>query len=278
MSYETAQRDDALQLEALLFAREYLYTMFAKLLGGTPNAELLDCLLGPTMQDAVEEYADDDETMRGLLAFLRELGEADRENLLDQVKDEYTRVLIGPGALPASPYESPYTGAHDESLFQENTLVVRRCYHAAGLRAKREMAVPDDHVALMCAFMAFQARASRPALRNGDAPKLATQLREQSAFAERHLGEWLGIYATAVRNSKAGSRAVLYPQMLEALAAFAKCDAVFLKEAAFWAEGCESMQPVPEPSELAAASEGLERLRALRLFGLEDNELVSSRD
>ena len=72
MMEDAAMRQDALQLEALLVSREYLYTLFHKLLGGTPDAELLEVLLGDATADVVEEYAGDNATLRGLCAFLRE--------------------------------------------------------------------------------------------------------------------------------------------------------------------------------------------------------------
>ncbi|MDO4891485.1 MAG: molecular chaperone TorD family protein, partial [Coriobacteriaceae bacterium] len=128
---------DALQLEALLVSRAYLYTLFNKLFGGTPDAELLDVLLGQTTADVLEEFSANSPELRAFAAMLAEKRGEDGDVLLDGIRDEYTRVLIGPANLPASPYESPYTGAHDMALFQENTVVVRRAYHAQGLRARR---------------------------------------------------------------------------------------------------------------------------------------------
>ena len=69
---------------------------------------------------------------------------------------------------------------------------------------------------------------------------------------------------------------MLYPQLVEALAAFADVDAVFLAEAAYWAEGEGAADALVEN----AASPGepfgaLATLEALRPFGIEDYELVS---
>jgi len=266
---------DALQLEALLVSRAYLYTLFNKLFGGTPDAELLDVLLGQTTADVLEEFSANSPELRAFAAMLAEKRGEDGDVLLDGIRDEYTRVLIGPANLPASPYESPYTGAHDMALFQENTVVVRRAYHAQGLRARREQAVPDDHVALMCAFMAALGGRSLEALRAGDYAALAEGLRAQAAFRAAHMGEWLDIYAKSVRNSKAGGKHVLYPQLIEALSAFVKADADFLAESAFWAETQAAGEATGIAPELAAAQEALEALQAVRPFGIQDNELVS---
>ena len=276
MTQDVGRSQDALQLEALLLARAHLYTLFNKLFGGTPDGDVLEALLDGATADVVEEFSGHSPQLQALREMLAQLGGRDREALLDAARDEYTRVLIGPANLPASPYESPYQGAHDMALFQENTVAVRREYHARGLRARREQAVPDDHVALMCAFMAEMGSRALEALRSGDAPALATCLRDQEAFQKAHLGTWLDVYATSVRNSKAGAQHVLYPQMIEAFAAFVKADADFLAESAFWAEAQGGLPASGVAPELAAAQEAFESLRALRPFGIQDNELVST--
>ena len=145
---------DALALEALLVSRAHLYLLFHAALGGVPTAELIEALLSQATMDAVEEYAEDNPSMAGFVRFLQDLAAQDASALLEAAADEYTRVFVGPAALPASPYESPYTGKHDMSLFQANTLVVRNIFREQGLQVRHLMRVPDDHVSLMCDFMA----------------------------------------------------------------------------------------------------------------------------
>lgn len=284
-------RAECMELESLLVARSYLYTLFHKLLGAAPDAEVLDVLLGEETADVVDEYAADDVTMSGLGRFLAECAaREDRENLLDAARDEYTRLFVGPAALPAPTWESPYrTG--EATLFQENTLAVRAAYHSHGLQPKRLQRIPDDHVALMCGFMATVTQESLAALRYGQMDTLASGLRDQLAFASAHLIGWLDRFAAAVRTS---NTAVLYPQLLEALAAFTAADATFMTEAAFWAEGlmgneaggssgvasttnrlevCSQLES-PVAAALAKVGDALAALEAARPFGIEDNELV----
>ena len=272
---ENAERtQDALQLEALLVSRAYLYTLFHKLMGGEPDEALLEALLDGTTADVVEEFAAGSEELKAFGDFLTALRVDGASDLLDRARDEYTRVFVGPAALPASPYESPYTGVHDMSLFQANTLAVRATYHAHGLRVKREQAVPDDHIALMCAFEAKLSDRALEACNAGDGAALADLLRDAGSFAEEHLASWVGIYAESVRNSKAGAAAVLYPQLLEAFAAFVRTDIVFTVEAAYWAQGNSIGSDGPAP-ELASAYAALESLAAINPFGIQDNELVN---
>ena len=273
----TLPAEDALQLEAMLFARCYWYTLFNKIFGGTPDAATIEQLTSDVARDAIEEYAEASDTMRAFLDFLQQLADQDTEGLLDAARDEYTRVFIGPGALPASPYESPYRDAHDMALFQENTLSVRKCYEIYGLRARRIQAVPDDHVALECAFMAEMSSRALGAFRTGEAHGCAKDLRNQLAFASRHLTGWLDTFATSVRNSKAGAAAICYPQLLEAVAAFVTSDIDFMSEAAYTLENLheDALAGAGVAPELASAQQALVTAQSLRPFGIEDNELVS---
>ena len=100
-------RERAAGLEELLRARAYLFELFHKLTGAAPDAEVLDALLGEATAACAGAYAEDDETMAGFARFLRELAaREDRTGLLDAARDEYTRLFVGPAALPAPVWES----------------------------------------------------------------------------------------------------------------------------------------------------------------------------
>ncbi len=259
--------NDALQLEALLAARAYLYTLFHKLFGGEPTADALDVLFGEATADAVEEFAQGCETLAGFDSFLRKLAQQNREELLDSAKDEYTRVFIGPMTLPASPYESPYR-SNEATLFQENTLVVRDAYRAEGYLPKAYQHVPDDHVALLCHFCALRAASALDAFREGNTEQAAGCLRSQNTFAREHMANWLGEYARQLRYNKT---AVLYPQLVEALAAFVTADCTFADEAAFWLEDDDAT--AGSSGEFEAFDKALDALVGLPLPYLSDNEL-----
>lgn len=272
-STPTAQ--ETLQLEALLLARDYSYTLFHKLLGTAPNAALLSALLDETTADIFSEYSEDSPELAQFAKLLASLREGDFESLLDSVRDEYTRIFVGPAMLPASPYESPYIGSHDMATFQQNTIEVRTAYREQGLQMKKLLRMPDDHVAALCNFMTQLSTRSLQTFRDGTWVKLVEDLRWQARFTQAHLANWLDEYARAVRNSKAGSQAVLYPQLLEALAAFAKIDTAFAAESSYWL----AQQETPAANgatapELAAAQQSLDALASIRPYGVEDNELT----
>ena len=269
----------------LLAARAWLYELAYKCFGGEPNEALLAEVCGSQTRAAVVAYAQDCEQMAGLAKLLDELAEQDAATLLDAARDEYTRMFEGLGALPAPPCRAPYTGSRDAALFQEVTLAVRELYRAQGLRMRREQAVPDDHVVALLDFAARQAMHLFDAFAAGDAG-FAVAARVQYEIAQGFMADWLGEYARLVRNSRVGSHAVLYPQLLEAVDAFTQVDCVFLGEVAYWFEqqapkgDCARKEaPANIPTALkgcdaVAVREAAGRLSALRLIGLEDNELT----
>lgn len=273
---------ETLEVEALLLSRTYLYTLFHKLFGGYPTAELVEALVSPATLDVVEEYADDDASMAGLRRLLGSLaGEGrdapiDASAFADDLTGEYTRLFVGPGQPEAFPLESPYR-SHEATYFQENTVRVRAEYRARGLEPRRLGHTPDDHVALECALMSELADRSLAAFRSGDAAAFAASLRDAASFSSSHLS-WADDFALACRR---GKTARLYPQMAEALAAFVSDDATFMAEAALWAEQlgegelAETASRVERPATFSAVTAAIERLRAVRLLGLEENELVA---
>ena len=89
----------------------------------------------------------------------------------------------------------------------------------------------------MAAYMAIQAKVALEAFRSSDFAGAAGSLRDQGAFAEGHMANWIPVFAKAVRNSRAAESAVMYPQMIEALGAFVAADVAFTVEASYWLEG-----------------------------------------
>ena len=278
-------RRESIDLKALLLSRTYLYTLFHKLFGGTPDAAVVACVLSETTRDVVEEYAGDDPSMKGLGRFLENLGECvDGAVLTEQARDEYTRLFIGPGELPCQPMESPYR-TKDAAVFQENTLAVRAIFREHGLPSLRVSCAFPTTISPPCAALWPMRPSARLAeLRAGNVGALAVSLRGEEAFVRDHMLTWVDDFARCARRSKT---AVLYPQMIEALAAFVRNDAVLLSEAACWAEEardvCGEMIPgvlgalpgSPEAAAFAEVSDALAALARLHPFGVEDHELVS---
>lgn len=272
---QRGQSAESIQMEALLLSRTYLYTFFHKLFGGEPDENLLDALFSPCTTDVLEEFSDGDPRLSSFASFLRRKGMAHDSLFTEQAEDEFTRMFLGSAALPASPYESPYRGSHDEALFTENTISVRKAYASEDLQVRRMNAIPDDHISTIFNFMSIGAQKALDDVRQRDAKALASRLKGQSVFADAHLAEWVETYATFVRTSKVGADAVLYPQSLEAAAAFVDADRVFMKEASYWADNWHSeTEPLTPICEFQETQKALDELSRLVPFGIEDYQLV----
>ena len=266
---DTINPREASELEAPLLGRAYLYLLFHKAFGGKPDRAFLDVLLSDATLDVVNGYADDNATMCGLARFLLELRQRDERELAVRVQSEFERYFVGPMAQPACPYESPYR-TNEATLFQANTEDVRAIYRAHGLLPKGYLHVPDDHVALMCAFMARLATETLSMLRAHDLDAMRGLLGQQASFVGEHLANWTPQYALQARAER---MPVLYPQLIEAFSAFTLVDDGFLSHCMVWSQGRDSLPDVCKLQLSATVREAFMRLDALDLAGLDDYEL-----
>ena len=143
--------------------------------------------------------------------------------------NDYTRLFIGPGKLPASPWESVYA-CGEELVFQQSTLDVRAAYHAAGFTAAGCPHIPDDHIATELAFMAALCDEAKTCASSGDMPGAKVALGRQVMFLAEHLGCWASEFAQRLTShlpKKAGS---FYVHAANLAAAVCKADATATAE------------------------------------------------
>lgn len=266
--------DEMASLEAMLLGRAYLYALFHKAFGGEPTKELVAEMSSAQTVEVLDEYAEADDTLAKVRDFLALLdGKADDERFMWDCEAEYTRMFVGPGMPAAIPWESPYI-SDEPVMLQEETLVVRSIYRSFGFEAKRLYHVPDDHISLMCHFMMQRAEESISAFREARWTDLRELMLGQCAFVRDHMASWLPRYAS---KACSGKTVHLYPQLAKGVAAFADLDKTFAAEAVAWVDALDEGAGFPEdyerPVSFAQVEEAYERLKAVRLFGLEDNEL-----
>lgn len=205
-----------------LAARHYLYTAFQMLLGSDPAHEPLEAFDPRLFEEAcaiagVEAPATMLETI--------ESAQAD-ERQREALSSEYTKTLVGPGKLPAAPWESVQVSG-DDSLFSLTTLDVRNAYRAQGFLPQEYPRVADDHVALECAFLAALALRALEAHELNRDDERAEALQAGRLFLEKHLTKWVDGYAAELSNSSSG----FYAAVAAALAEFAHADLERLHEA-----------------------------------------------
>ena len=215
-------------VELLLSNRLFLYSLMHKLFGREPDEELLNILTDEHTGEAFALFSEEEkDIMDRTAAFLKEIRE-EKQNpaFLEEAKDEYTRLFIGPVSLVAPPWESVY-GQKDAMLFQESTLEVRNTYRQYGLIPEGYPHVADDSLALELHFMALLAQRGLDAFYAGKNDELTADLTGSSDFLKKHLLVWVPKFLERMKGAKTS---ILYPQMCLVLDEFLRKDAETVKE------------------------------------------------
>lgn len=204
--------------ELLLLNRNYLYQLLYKSFGREPDRAFLDLL---TAEHTGESFALlGGEVLESVPAYLEHLRQdAEDPNYVERLRDEYTRLFVGPMEMDAPPWESIYLG-EEGMLFQESTLKVRECYRRFGLLPEEYPRVADDSLALELGFMAELSRRSADAFASGDTDTLDLILRGARDFLTEHLLLW--VPKLLDRLDKTEGR--FYPRLAHILDSFLKKD------------------------------------------------------
>ena len=204
-------------ISTLLAGRAYVFSALHRLLGSEPTKELLDAVGSGESMEAVRlfESADSDapEKLRNVLLSCREAE-------LDRVKDEYTRLFLGPDKLIAPPWESCYT-AKERALFQESTLHVRSWYQQYSYVPAGYPSHPDDHISLMMHFLALTTERAKACFEQELLCGYKSLLEGQKLFEKNHILNWMDAYCTDMDKSETK---LLYPQLTRAMADFIAYD------------------------------------------------------
>ncbi len=214
--------------EVLLCNRLFLYSLLHKLFGREPDAELLNILTDEHTGEAFGLLSEEEKDIMDRTAtFLKEIRE-EKQNpaFLEEAKDGYTRLFIGPVSLVAPPWESVY-GQKDAMLFQESTLEVRNTYRQFGLIPEGYPHVADDSLALELHFMALLAQRSLDAFYAGKNDDLSADLNGSLEFLKKHLLVWVPKFLERMKSARSN---ILYPQMCLVLDEFLRKDAAILQE------------------------------------------------
>ena len=214
--------------EVLLCNRLFLYSLLHKLFGREPDEELLNILTAEQTGEAFGLLSEAEKDILDRTAtFLKEIRE-EKQNpaFLEEAKDEYTRLFIGPVSLVAPPWESVY-GQKDAMLFQESTLEVRNTYRQFGLIPEGYPHVADDSLALELHFMALLAQRSLDAFYAGKNEDLAADLNGSADFLKKHLLVWVPKFLERMKSARSN---ILYPQMCLVLDEFLRKDAGTVNE------------------------------------------------
>ena len=210
-------REEACEL--LLVNRNYLYQLMYKAFAREPDPAFLSILTAPHTGECFSLLGG--EVLEAVPAYLARLGaEREKEKALEDIKEEYTRLFVGPIEPEAPPWESVYVG-EGGLLFQESTLKVRECYRRFGLLPEEYRRVADDSLALELAFMAELSLRSVDAFEGKEVGTLSQTLEAARDFLTEHLLVWIPQLSRKAAKAKTDR---LYPRLLRILDSFLKKD------------------------------------------------------
>lgn len=182
--------DDRTLIE-LMGDRALAYRFLSRAFRTAPDAAFVAAL-----RDAAANRPADDP----LAPFFAELASADAsgdEALRIDLAADYNRLFLGMGPHPAPPYESVYTSP-EGLLMQDARDEVLAAYRDQGLDAPDNFNLPEDHLALECAFVAELAARTAAACERGDREAVEELIAFQRAFVEEHLAAWIPAFCSDV--------------------------------------------------------------------------------
>jgi TorA maturation chaperone TorD len=187
----------------VLIGEILLFNMLGKLLYEYPERDWYIALAKDGVFDEIPFGSQQPAIKAGinlLQGWAKECLDNNIDEIFDDVRSDYTRLLIGPGAATASPYESVYL-KEGRLIFQESTLHVRSWYVQFGLETENLYSVPDDHIGLELVFMAHLAHLASTALDNKNTNEFQNALDAQRNFGKEHLFRWAPIFCALVHEN-----------------------------------------------------------------------------
>lgn len=215
--------------EELLVSRIVCYGFLCKTFREEIDCETLDLAGQPTLLDAMTMWGNDS-VFIDLTRLLPQLSLNADEELLDNLRLDYTRLFLGPKRLPAPIWESAARGSENE-LYTAHTRSVREFYCKNGFDSTFAKRLVDDHVAVEMEFMCSLANAAYLAYADNCEATMRNALRESYRFLHTHLNRWLSLCAQRMQPIKTHSR--FYPSLMLWASQFASCDEKWLGEQGF---------------------------------------------
>ncbi|MBN1964259.1 MAG: molecular chaperone TorD family protein [Anaerolineae bacterium] len=166
-------------------ARQAVYGLLQRLYYDRPDEALFDWLTTerPFAQFPVMLPAEYD-------ADLRLVDEAVQQLSLEDLRQDYRQLYVGPGRMPVPPWESVYRN-EERTMFDVHTLQVRETYARHGMEFIKKNKTPEDHVAIELEFMRVLTERLLTTLERGDEKAEHILLQEQRQFLTGHMLAWL---------------------------------------------------------------------------------------
>ncbi len=138
----------------------------------------------------------------------------------DTLKQDFSRLFIGPYSLLAPPYGSVYLEGK-RRLMQDSTMDILSRYADAGLTISENFNDIPDHISAELEFMHYLIIKEIDAVIKKDPIQLTGVLESQQTFLEKHLCAWITDFADKVA---ANAQTPFYRKLARTTEAFVKDD------------------------------------------------------
>lgn len=174
--------------------------LLAKALYGEPDREWLAELIADRVLENVP-FGSDLVEIDSAVACFRTWHGAEGDGLgeasFGAIVEDYTQLFVGPGYLPAAPWESVYTNK-DRAVFQMETANVKNWYKRFELALASSYNEPADHVGLEFGFLADLAERTIAASNIRDGGEVKRLVDAQRGFLSQHMLRWIPRWANDV--------------------------------------------------------------------------------
>jgi TorA maturation chaperone TorD len=173
------------------------YSMLARLLRSTPDAQVMQQVAGFSQVEAEQDE---------MALAMSMLGLAATTSTPDSVDDEFHALFIGLGRGELVPYASWYLTGY---LMEKPLGRLRDDLAALGFERQEGVTEPEDHVAALCEVMAVLIEEGGP-------------LNRQAQFFESHMADWLAKFFSDLSESNSAVFYKAVGRFGEAFTAFEK--------------------------------------------------------
>lgn len=128
-----------------------------------------------------------------LVSWAQVKGECDREQLVEDVSVEHTRLFIGPPSPAAAPWETMYGEAEDGQEitvgFGAPTFQMKQLLRERGLELSNENNQYEDHIGIELLYLSELCRAASQM--DAGSPERAETVAQIGAFIQEHPAQWI---------------------------------------------------------------------------------------
>ena len=172
----------------LLKIRENIYAFLARMYLEEPPKKLAEDIANKRLPLPEELSALNTDLREGFSLIKKFESEftGSADELYEDLKEEYTRLFIGPSEDAILPYESSYV---EKTFTGKAVLNAKENYRKAGIEKVEACNEPEDHVALELDFMAYLCRGMTEKLKGDE--KIKRELAIQHEFLDGCLAKWV---------------------------------------------------------------------------------------